>query len=159
MKQQINPVGIGLAVAGATAAIVSMFLPLAEPVGIGGISGNSLVQGDSGLGVAARQTILAIVVLSLTYRYYNARRPGWGVIVAGALLAVGAGVDLSNDSLFTLTRDYLDGSDFSIDSEETVADPGIALYVAGVGGVLAAVGGYLMWTSAPAAGNATETAA
>jgi uncharacterized protein UPF0547 len=142
---KLNPVGAGLAVLGALAAIVAIFLPLAESPGIGGIRENTLVQSASGSGVALRVVILATLILLFVYRYYQRARPGPGVVILGALLLAGAFIDARNDDLFTLTgpgsvNDILRGTG----SGTTRVNAGIALYVVGVGGLLAVLGGLIM---------------
>jgi hypothetical protein len=140
---RINPLGLGLAIAGASAAVLSIFLPLLQATGLfAGVASNSLVQ--SAGGIAARVVALAIVVLALTYRYHRTRSASWGVMVVGILVIVGAIVDGQNDDLTTLYA--LDESGDPILSGDSVtAKLGIALYVTGVGGALAALGGLLMW--------------
>ena len=141
---RLNPVGVGLAVAGSCAAILSIFLPLVQTPGFAGVASNSLIQNEgAGTGISLRIVLLAVIAMGLTYRYYRRGRGSWGVIVCGVLLVVGAFVDANNDEITTL---YLldDNGELLGEGDSWIARLGIALYVTGVGGALTAVGGVLM---------------
>ncbi|WP_272473647.1 zinc ribbon domain-containing protein [Baekduia alba] len=139
----VNPVGIGLALLGAAMAIVAIFLPLADTSAFpAGVKGNTLAQGNSG--AAFVYVALAIGVLAATYRYHSSHRARWGVFVLGGLILAAAIVHGQNDSLFTLVSvDPTTGAtDYSTASIR--ADAAIALYVAGAGGILTLIGGWIM---------------
>lgn len=139
----INPVGIGLAVLGALAAIVAVFLPLVDATAspFSGIAANSLVQEDSG--EALLLIGLSVAALITTYRYWRRGRPGWGLFCWGVVLLAIAIYDGHNKDLFTLYS--LDQSgNLNFMSDAVHGHPGIALYVAGTGGALVLIGAWLM---------------
>ncbi len=150
---RLNPVGAGLAVVGALAAVAALFLPAAEaPSGVAQVSANTLVQSDSGAGVAIRVIILAVIILALTYRYYRLGGGRWGIAIPAVLLVVGAFVDGRSDTLLTLyplepveTGDPV--GDLSETTGGTRASAGIAFYLVGLGGILSLAGGALMFRS------------
>jgi hypothetical protein len=143
-SSDLNPVGASLAVLGALAAIVAIFLPFADPPGALPVEQNSLIQFDgSGQGVAIRQVVLAVVILALTYRYYRQGYGSWGILIPSGILVVGAFIDAGNEDLFALTPNGALGE--FLGRSTIQAEPGIAFYVAGVGGALAFLGGLLMW--------------
>ena len=147
---KVNSVGMGLAVLGALAAIVSIFLPLAETPGSIPVNENTMVQSASGSGVAVRVVILAVLALVFTHRYNQSGRVGPGVIILGLALLIGAFIDARNDDLFTFTApgavdEILDGTGDGM----VRLNAGIGIYVAGVGGGLIALGGMIMHSSRP----------
>jgi hypothetical protein len=147
----INPLGAMLAVLGALAAIVSVFLPLVDWPSAIVVSENSLVDphGES-RDAALRGVAFAVYVLFLTYIYYLIREAGFLVIVFGVLLLGGAVADLNRDDYFTLTISYTGGVSDEPGLTDTIeGNPGIALYVTAAGGMLAAIGGLIM-RAAPA---------
>jgi hypothetical protein len=144
-EYQVNPVGAGLAVLGALCAIISVFLPLVDATGgFGGVQKNSLIQASAG--AAARYIIAAAVILSLTWRYHTQRLPKIGVAIAGAIVIAMAIADHNNKDLFTLypIDPSTNSPDATAGGQEYPA--GLALYVAGVGGGLALLGGWWMKT-------------
>jgi hypothetical protein len=144
-SSRVNPVGMGLAVAGASAAILSIFLPLVQtPSVLTGIASNSLIQNSgAGTGISVRIVLLAVAVLAVTYRYYRRGHASWGAILLGLVLLGGAFADANNSDITTLYT--LDNSGDALLAQDTLtARLAIALYVTGVGGALAAVGGFLM---------------
>jgi len=155
----LNSAGVGLTIAGAVAAIVSIFLPVVQPpAGLISIQSNSLVQSSgTGSGVALRIVLLAVIALALTYRYHRRGRASWGVIVAGGLLLAGAFYDGNNESLTGVYPLDFDGQRI-LGQGPMTASLGIALYVAGVGGALTIAGGWLMLRHSPTHEPAADAA-
>jgi len=150
-SSSLNSAGVGLTIAGAVAAIVSIFLPVVQPpAGLISVQSNSLVQSSgTGSGVALRIVLLAVIALALTYRYHRRGRASWGVIVAGGLLLAGTIYDGNNEALTAVYPLDLDGQQI-LGQGPMTASLGIALYVAGVGGALTIAGGWLMLRHSPA---------
>lgn len=163
MKRQVavHPVGIALALIGAAAAGLSIFLPLRESSAFSTVADNTLIQSGSVIELVG----LSIWVVALTYRYWHRGVPGWGVSVLAALIVGTAfyyGYDAETFTLYSI--DPATGDPIS--SGPTVkATPGIALYAAGFGGAIAFIGGWVMWrhsepvASPPSVAPAVETRA
>ena len=166
-QSAVSPVGVGLAVLGATLGIVAIFLPLVQNPGFPlGIQSNSLIQSDGvGTGIAIRYVICAVVILTLAYRYHSSGVGQWGILIPALILGVGAIVDMGNDDITTLYSFDPQSGGLDTGGESVEAEPAIALYVAAVGGFLAALGGLIMWRggedtgSAPSPTSATEARA
>jgi hypothetical protein len=144
---RINPVGMALAGLGAVIAIVAIFLPMVSAPNSIPIKDNTVLQAQSG--VAVRYLILAAVAAGLTYRYYQRRTPGWGVVIAGVILVGGAIIDGNNSDYFQLTYsspfDNSSGlSSLSSLLQDQTGTAGLGIYAAGVAGGLVLVGGWLM---------------
>src|SRR4051794_10777281 len=100
-RLKLNPVGIALVVLGSLVAVIAIFLPLVSPPNSIPIKDNTILQAQSG--VAFRYIILGVIAAGLLWRYQQRNKVSWGLGIAGALMIVGAFVDGSNDSYFTLT--------------------------------------------------------
>lgn len=139
-RWKINPVGVALAIAGAVAMVIAIFLPRVESSAftLGGIQENTLIQsGDGWIFIG-----LAIGIAGAVYRSYTQGVKSWLVLVLG-LIAIGvAYYNGTNEEALTLYRLDVNGDpDYS---NEVNASPGVGIYVAGVGGLLALVGGWQM---------------
>jgi hypothetical protein len=136
---RVSPVGIGLALLGALLMIISVFLPQVEETtfSFAGIAENTLIQSGDGWILLA----LAAGVIGSTYRAYQAGEAGWTVVVLGVLAVVYAFYAGSNDEALTLYPLDAQGNPDASQGGE-VAKPGIGIYAAGVGGALAAFGGW-----------------
>jgi hypothetical protein len=137
----ISPVGIGLALVGALALVIAVFLPRLESSAftLGGIQQNTLIQSGDGwwfIGLAAG-------IAGAVYRSWKTGTKSWAVIVA-ALIAVGlAYYEGSNSDSLTLYRLNLNGQP-NFAAGPVKAKPSVGIYLAGVGGVLALLGGWQM---------------
>lgn len=152
----VNPVGIALACVGALLAVIAIFLPLADTTSFpAGVKGNTIIQADSG--GALLFVALAIAVLGATYRYHATGRTNWGVPFLGVIVVAAAIATGNNEDLFALYGvDPLTGTtDFT---SSVVADPAIALYVTGAGGVFMFIGGWIMRRGSTAIDIADEVA-
>lgn len=136
---RLNPVGAGLVILGGLAGLISIFLPIYQDGTVfSTVQDNSLVQSDTGSGIAFRYAVCSIAAAGLLWRYQTRQRTNWGVMVWGLLLAGGAIVDLSSKSNFELVG-------VNDPTVQFTAQPGIAWYVALVGGALIAIGGFMVW--------------
>lgn len=117
--------GLLLCLAGAAIAVIGCFLPAADVAGVS-IDGNTLLGSSSGLIVI----ILAVGVAVLALASARQEKPSPLLLLVGALL-LGYVVYLANGGL-----------DFT---DEGLADPspGIGVWVVGLGGVAALLGGLL----------------
>lgn len=139
-RWKINPVGVGIAAVGASTMVIAIFLPRVESSAftLGGIKQNTLIQsGDGWIFIA-----LAIGIVGSVYRSYTQGVKSWLVLVL-AVIAIGAAYyDGTNKDALTLYRLDINGNpDYS---NEVKASPGVGIYVAGVGGLLALAGGWQM---------------
>lgn len=137
----IHPVGIGLTLVGAAATLLCIFLPLAQSARFGSVADNTLIQSAD----AAWFVILAIWLAVLVYRYIRSKEAGWGVLVIAGPILVATVVAGSSDSLFTLYPIDPSTGQAMTNGPSERASLGIALYVAGFGGIIAFVGGWMMW--------------
>jgi hypothetical protein len=140
-RYEINPVGLGLALLGAVTMVIAVFLPRVESATFtfGGIQQNTLIQSGDGwlfIGIAAG-------IAGAAYRSWKQGKRSWAVIVLG-LLAIGIayydGTDKDSLTLYHLDQN----GDANILGGAVTADPGVGIYVAGVGGVLTLLGGWQM---------------
>jgi Uncharacterised protein family UPF0547 len=131
----LSPAGMWLAVAGAVAMLVAVFLPYAESHDFAFIEQNTLIQtGDGWLFVG-----LAVGSAAALYRMYRGRRRNWGPIVTGAIAAAVALFYGANgaDALQLCSTDPATFGQSCVQ-----ASPGIGIYLAGLGGLLMVVGGW-----------------
>jgi Short C-terminal domain len=136
---RVSPVGVGLALLGALMMIISVFLPRLEETtfSLAGVAENTLIQSGDGwilLGLAAG-------VIGSTYRAYQSGEAGWTVVVLGALAIAYAVYVGTDDELLTLYPLDAQGNPDTSQGGEA-AKPGVGIYAAGVGGALAAFGGW-----------------
>jgi ribosomal protein L32 len=136
----LSPVAIGLALVGSACLIIGVFLPRVENTSaFAGIAENSLIQTGDGWWFIA----LAVGIAAAVYRAWRKGEKSWSVIVLAVLataFALYLGVDEATRTLYPL--DESGTADAS--AEGTVAAAGIGIYVVGVGGVLALLGGFQM---------------
>src|SRR4051794_34159898 len=100
-QERINPVGIGIAILGALTGIVAVFLQMVSPPNAIPIRDNAIVQAQPG--IAARYVILAVIILVLTYASHQRGRVSIGVLIASALLMIGAVVDAKHHGYYELS--------------------------------------------------------
>ena len=134
----VSPVGLVFAGCGALAMLISVFLPYAESNSVfTQIEQNTLIQN----GVGWLFVILVIVDAVSTYRAYRLRTRTWGPILTGAI-GISAAIYFGSNG----------GNSLQLCSVATgtnceTANPGIGVYVAGVGAVLMLVGGLMIRAS------------
>lgn len=136
----MSPLGFGLAVAGAAAVAIAVFLPQASSTTFGEIVHNTLIQNGDGWIFL----LVALGELGTIYRAYATRRPTWWPLVAGALLAGGAVYEGTSSSTLRVCS-------VLVPTSCERASPGIGIYLAGLGGVLMFIGGWQLGKAAPAA--------
>jgi hypothetical protein len=139
-RLRLNPVGIAVVILGALVAVIAIFLPLVSPPNGIPITGNTVLQGQSGL--AFRYVILGVIAAGLLWRYHQRGKVTWGLGLAGALLIIGAIVDGNNDSYFALTYSSPFGSAADLGLDSATGSAGLGIYAAGAAGVLVLIG----WT-------------
>jgi hypothetical protein len=141
----VSPVGVGVALAGALAMLIALFLPYADnSTEFARIVKNSVIQAGGWPLI-----LIAVGVAVAAYHAHSEKRKGWAVIVLG-LVAVGIAVWLGTNKS-NLTVYPIDPSTGQPDptASGTVVDPGIGVWVAGVGGALAVLGGWMIRQSPP----------
>lgn len=134
----VSPIGFWLAIAGAVAITVAVFLPLASVATFQRIENNTLIQAGDGWVFLA----LAVGELGAVYRAFRGRRRTWGPLVSG-LLTIGLAVYEGRSSSLRYCSVVLKSSCAQ-------GSPDIGLYLAGVGGGLLALGGWYLRTARPA---------
>ena len=131
-----NPLGLGVAVIGATTMAISTFLPLTEPVEVfGTVRSNTLIQHGGWWLIAAA---LGIVISAYWVSRRNAATwilPVMGSIGAGAWIAYLA-AGKSSRTLYPVDASGLP----DMAQPGVVAPFGVALYVAGAGAAIALIG-------------------
>jgi hypothetical protein len=126
--------------------MVSLFLPLADSSTFVQISKNKLIQHSEAWWLVG----LAILIALTAYRAYKLKRPNWGPVIFGAW-ALGMAVFFGqSDDLLTLCSTSVYGV-----CEK--AGAGVGIYAAGLGGLLAVVGGLAIRASKPSTGSASTS--
>lgn len=140
VTRQGNPLGLGLAIVGAFAMVISAFLPLDEPIGLfHRVQDNTLIQ-HGGWVLIALALGIAVGGVRANQRGGNA----WVTsLVSSVLAALQVFMWATDDDLRTL---YRVGPNGAPDTSQPgmVASPGIALYVAGVGVAAALIGSLML---------------
>lgn len=138
-KYDIDLVGLVLALVGAGAVLIGVFLPRLESSSFGGVAENSLIQQGDGLIFICG----AIAIAGSAYRAWRGGTRPWAVLVLGGLVLAGAiYYGTSKDMLMLYPLDSAGNPDTSAAGEKARA--GIGIYVVGVGGLLALAGGWRM---------------
>ena len=135
-----NPLGLGLVIVGAVAIALGAFLPFQESPRFGRIEQNHLIQNMNGWVLVA----LALGILVTGYRAGQGLSNKSGPPIWLSLSAAADVVNVARDkSLRTL---YPIGLNGEIDTSHpgTVAELGIAIYVAGAGAVMAFIGALMI---------------
>jgi hypothetical protein len=131
---------MGLALFGALAMVIAVFLPHLESssFNFGGIQQNTLIQtGDGWIFIG-----LAAGIAGATYRAWKTGHKGWAVLILALIGVAAAYYDGTNHAALML---YSLGEDGTPDLDTgTKASPGIGIYLAGAGGALALLGGWQM---------------
>jgi hypothetical protein len=131
-----NPLGLGVAIIGATALAISAFLPLTEPVEVSGtVRSNTFIQHGGWWLIGA--------ALGIAVSVYWVSRRNAGVWILPVLGSIGAGAWIAYLAVGKGSRTlYPVGASGLPDMTQqgVVAPLGIALYVAGAGAVIALIG-------------------
>jgi hypothetical protein len=136
-----NPLALGLIIVGAVALAISTFLPLVEPAGtFRMIEHNTLIQRGGWMLVA-----LALGIAVSGYRVSQGR---WTARWLPMVLCVSAAglIVLNDKNLRTLYPVGPDGNPITTEPG-IVANPGIAIYVAGAGVAAAFIGSAMLLRS------------
>lgn len=132
----VNPIALGIALFGAVLMIVALFLPYVDS----DARNNSLAQNQDWV----LYLPLAVIIAIAGYRAYSAGTKTFAVIACG-VLAIYWAIDYGHLDSENLTLYPTDDDGNVVEgSEGTEYDPGIGYYVAGIGGALAVIGGFLM---------------
>jgi hypothetical protein len=127
---------LGLVIVGAAALAIAAFLPLVQPLGaFRMVEDNTLIQHGGWTFIA-----IALGIAGSGYRASQGTRSSWWVLILLCVFAAATVVFKANDeSLRTL---YPVGLNGTVDTSRpgTVADLGIAIYVAGAGVAAAFIG-------------------
>jgi hypothetical protein len=139
-----NPLALGLIIVGAVALAISTFLPLVEPPGaFRMVEHNTLIQRGGWLFIA-----LALGIAASGYRVsqgrWTARWVPIALCVSAAVLIV-----LNDKDVRTLYPVGADGNPITAEPG-IVANPGIAIYVAGAGVAAAFIGSVMLLRSTQA---------
>ena len=127
--------GVGLAVAGAVLAIISVFLPALESSAFSRIEKNTMIQSGTGWLVLG----CAVGILGAIYRVYSRRTTTWAVFVLG-LVILGAAVYDGTGSRTKLESALTFGGE----SVVVNGSPAVGLYAAGAAGLVAAFAGLIL---------------
>lgn len=128
--------GMGLAVAAAILATVSVFLPALESSAFATIAKNTLIQSGGGWLILG----CAIGILGAVYRVHSRRMPTWavfllGLVILGTAIYEGTGDRTKLESL---------GSPFLHESVVVSGSPAVGLYAAGAAGLMAMFAGLVL---------------
>jgi hypothetical protein len=140
VEVDVSPVSFGLTIVGAAIMLIAIFLKQFETNTFAVIEKNSLVQNGDGWWFI----ILAVLISGAAWRAYNRKHSTFAPVVFGLIsVAVALYYGLAHSQLQLCSA----ASGFA--SNCTQARPGIGIYAAGVGGVLAAIGGWQMFRAKP----------
>jgi hypothetical protein len=119
--------------------LIAVFLPRVESTSFGGVAENTLIQsGDGWIFIA-----LSIGVAAAAYRAYRQGTKTIAVIVLGVIAIALATYQGTNEDQLTLYP-IGPGGDVDFLAAGEKATPAAGIYLAGIGGLLAAVGGFQM---------------
>lgn len=134
VESEPNVGAMGLAIAAAVLAIVSVFLPALESDTFARIGKNTLIQNGLGWLIVG----CAIGMIGAVYRVYSKRSTDWGVFVTG-LIILGVAIYEGTGS-----RTKLEGVSFTGQPITDTASPAIGIYAAGAAGILAIFAGLIL---------------
>jgi hypothetical protein len=144
----VSPVSLGLALAGALVMLIAIFLPRVEsPRSFARIADNTLIQAGGGWWFVG----LAGAIGTVAWYAYRSNSRAAGTLVLG-VIAIGVAVYYGK-SHGSLTLCPIGATEITAACE--TASPGVGIYAAGVGGLLAAIGGLGIWR-APAADETVD---
>ena len=145
---RVNVMGVGIALLGALGMLIAVFLPRVEATTtFGGVAENTLIQSGTGgwwfVG-------LALAVIGAVYGVARSGGgSGWAIVILGGVAIALAFYNGASDEALMLYP-IGEGGEPDGSAEGTMATPSIGIYLAGLGGVLAAWGGLHIATSSPA---------
>jgi uncharacterized membrane protein YidH (DUF202 family) len=138
----VTPISFGLTVVGAAIMLIAIFLKQFEANTFAVIEKNSLVQNGDGWWFI----ILAVLICGAAWRAYSRKRSTFGPVAFG-LIGIGMALyyGLAHSQLTLCSA----SSAFASNCHQ--ARPGIGIYAAGVGGLLAVIGGWQIFRAQPLA--------
>jgi len=135
----VNPLALGLILAGAAVMVISLFLPLADSSSFIRVANNRMLQHAESWGIA----VLAVIAAATGYRAFKSKRLTWGPIICG-FWALGMAIYMGkSDSLLQVCATS------GIYGACEKAGAGLGIYAAGLGGALAIVGGFFLRSAKP----------
>jgi hypothetical protein len=138
-EQEISPLSLALTLLGAGLVLISVFLPRVDSNTFARVAKNTLIQSGDGWWFVG----LAVAIAASTWFAYQHRNAGAGPLVL-ALIVVGLAIYYGTNK-DSLTLCPVDQGASALGIGCTRASPGVGIYAAGVGGALAALGGFQMW--------------
>src|SRR5581483_8963708 len=136
---------LGLSLLGAIVMFVAVFLPRADSTTFARIADNTMIQNGDGWVFVG----LAAGVAVASWYAYQRRAGGAGVLVLGAIATAFAVFWGTNRSSLTLCPVGPLAGLVHVGCQK--ASPGVGIYAAGVGGLLAVFGGWGIWRALPIA--------
>ena len=127
--------GIGLAIAAATLAVVSVFLPALEASAFSRIEGNTMIQSGTGWLIIG----CAVGVFGAAYRVYSKRTTTWSVFFLGLVILGGAVYTGTGSRTELHSVASFGGRTLTVNGS-----PAVGLYAAGAAGVLAMFAGLIL---------------
>jgi hypothetical protein len=140
VEKEVSPVSLGLTLLGAAVMLVAVFLPRVDSNTFARVAQNTLIQSGGGWWFIG----IAVILAGSAWFSYQHHAAGAGPMVLG-LIAIGIAVyyGTSKSSLTLCPVNQSAANALGIGC--TKASPGVGIYAAGVGGLLAAIGGWQMW--------------
>jgi hypothetical protein len=141
--KDVTPLALGLSLVSAVVMFIAVFLPRVDSTTFARVAANTLIQEGNGwvfIGLAA-----AIAVAS--WYAYQRQAGGAGVLVLGAIAVAFAIFCGTNRSSLTLCPVGPLAGIVKIGCQR--ASPGVGIYAAAVGGLLAIAGGWGIWRAEP----------
>jgi hypothetical protein len=142
---EVTPVSLAIALVGAGLLLISVFLPRVESDSLGGVVQNTLIQSGDGWFLI----LLAVGVAGTAWRAYYSDHRSLGPAILG-LIAVGVAI-YEGTSRSALRLCPVNPAAAQLGIGCSIARPSVGIYMAGVGGALAIVGGWQIWRSREAA--------
>jgi Short C-terminal domain len=137
--KDISPVSIALVLIGGLVMLIAVFLPRVESSTFARVEQNTLIQSGDGWWFVG----IAIGLAGMAWVAYQKRNPGVGSLVPGVAAIALAFHEGTNKGSLRLCPVGQGASALGLTCSQ--ASPGIGIYAAGVGGLLAAIGGWQMW--------------
>jgi hypothetical protein len=132
-----NVGAMGLALAAAALAVVSVFLPALESTTFSHIAKNTLIQNGEGWLIVG----CAIGIIGAVYRVYSRRTTTWAVFVLG-LVVLGCAVYDGTGSRTEL--ESVGSNPFLHESVTVTGSPAVGIYAAGAAGLMAMFAGLVL---------------
>jgi Uncharacterised protein family UPF0547 len=143
-RREVNALALAVVAVGAFTVLIGVFLPEVESTGsFSSVSQNSMVQTGDGLLALG----LAIAAASTAFWAWRRGTRNPTALILGCLIVLGLFAYASSDQLKLYPLDSNGNPDTSKAGEQ--ANPGIGIWVTGVGGGIIALGGLWIVTSPP----------